>query len=141
MNGDQRRSRNTLDPRVADSAARWYTSTLGSRVRPGPFTTGARPHRELGDPLDGVANLFEAGVVLALGFLLWGLALGSRNSERERASRPLTTATSATPIIPTRERAQGRGVPVGRVYRLSDGRLVLVRDRAAAAQADRPAQR
>ncbi|WDT93745.1 DUF2149 domain-containing protein [Thermoleophilum album] len=141
MSGEHRRRRTTLDPLAAGSGPLWPASVLDSDARARPFTARAGPHRELGDPLDAVANLFEAGVVLALGFLLWGLVLGSRNSANERASRPLNTATSATPIIPTHGRAQGRGVPVGRVYRLSDGRLVLVRESSGAARAGGAAER
>ncbi len=93
-----------------------------------------------GDPLDGLVNLFDVGIVLAVAFLIAGLGLtrdpDSGRIERERAPAqqrateqqqrqttvPLPTPASDAP-------ATGRGQEVGTVYRLPDGRLVYVRGR------------
>jgi hypothetical protein len=86
---------------------------------------------DAGDPLDGLVNLFDVGIVLAVAFLLAGLGLtrdaASGRIEREhaaqrRGAQPLPAPASAAP-------ATGRGRAVGTVYRLADGRLVLVRGR------------
>jgi hypothetical protein len=98
--------------------------------------TGLGRHGQLddaaGDPLDGLVNLFDVGLVLAVAFLIAGLSLSldpdSRRIEpRERpaategpgGARPLPAPTSTRP-------ASGRGERVGSVYRLPDGRLVYV---------------
>ncbi|MBB4663437.1 DUF2149 domain-containing protein [Conexibacter arvalis] len=80
-----------------------------------------------GDPLDGLVNLFDVGIVLAVAFLIAGLGLtadqrsaatGRPQTGHER-QRDLPSPASAPP-------ASGRGRAVGEVYRLSDGRLVYV---------------
>ena len=80
-----------------------------------------------GDPLDGLVNLFDIGIVLAVAFLIAGLALtvdpGSGRIER----RAKAEARAGVVVRPsTRRRARGRGVPVGTAYRLADGRVVIV---------------
>jgi hypothetical protein len=75
-----------------------------------------------GDPLDGLVNLFDIGIVLALAFLVAGLGLTRDPSTGRVEPRP-PAAAAPTPSGPT---ASGRGQPVGSVYRLPDGRLVLV---------------
>lgn len=102
--------------------------------------TGLGRHGRLddaaGDPLDGLVNLFDVGIVLAVAFLLAGLGLtrdaATGRIEHERpapgaaahrqTTQPLPAPTSSAP-------ASGRGRQVGTVYRLADGRLVLVRAR------------
>lgn len=78
---------------------------------------------EAGDPLDGLVNLFDLGLVLAVAFLIAGLALGARKARQdtpaEGAEKTLTTPRE-------RQTASGRGTAVGQVYRLPDGRLVVV---------------
>jgi hypothetical protein len=83
-----------------------------------------------GDPLDGLVNLFDVGMILAIAFLIAGLGLtldlksdkfearhgDARAAGKERAIANPTGAPHAT----------GRGTPVGQVYRLPDGRLVYV---------------
>jgi hypothetical protein len=83
---------------------------------------------DAGDPLDGLVNLFDVGVILAVAFLIAGLgiSLNARAGGNERHQR----ASAGGQTIPSPSgapRARGRGEPVGRVYRLPDGRLVLVR--------------
>jgi hypothetical protein len=76
---------------------------------------------DAGDPLDGLVNLFDIGIVLAIAFLVAGLGL-TRDPKSGRVE-PRAPAPTATPQGPT---AGGRGQAVGTVYRLADGRLVLV---------------
>jgi hypothetical protein len=80
-----------------------------------------------GDPLDGLVNLFDLGIVLAVAFLIAGLAAGStrvRDQQRKQAQQ-VPSPSQAAP-------AQGRGKAVGTVYRLSDGRLIYTRPGGAA---------
>lgn len=96
---------------------------------------------DAGDPLDGLVNLFDVGMILAIAFLIAGLGLtlnvkgdklearsatgahpqsttaGANGAGRERVIHAPTTAPKAS----------GRGTPVGQVYRLPDVRLVYVR--------------
>jgi hypothetical protein len=75
-----------------------------------------------GDPLDGLVNLFDVGIVLAVAFLIAGLAMGAKTAERSQA----TSTTRTTLTTPSGKRtATGQGQPVGQVYRLADGTLVL----------------
>jgi hypothetical protein len=76
-----------------------------------------------GDPLDGLVNLFDVGIVLAVAFLIAGLAMGAKNAART----PQATSTTRTTLTaPSAGRtASGQGQPVGQVYRLADGTLVL----------------
>ena len=92
-----------------------------------------------GDPLDGLVNLFDLGIVLSVAFLLAALSsldLTSALTERSRSEAP--SARQADPVVAGRdeqvkplklqpgERVVGRGEPVGTVYRLADGRTVIV---------------
>jgi hypothetical protein len=84
-----------------------------------------------GDPLDGLVNLFDIGMILAVAFLIAGLSLTlnaksgaveSRGSAAEAGH--LLPSKVGEPTAPT---ASGRGEAVGQVYRLPDGRLIYVR--------------
>jgi hypothetical protein len=88
-------------------------------------TPRARRRREdrAGDPLDGLVNLFELGLVLALAFLL--VALASVASPQDEPIRLRKGERLALPERSERT-TTGRGEEVGRVYRLADGRLVYV---------------
>jgi hypothetical protein len=81
-----------------------------------------------GDPLDGLVNLFDIGIVLAVAFLIAGLTLtvnpSSGRVERRSGAAPAKVHVLAPPG-PGRK-ARGRGTPVGTAYRLADGRLVIV---------------
>jgi hypothetical protein len=81
-----------------------------------------------GDPLDGLVNLFDVGMVLAVAFLIagLGLTLDLKSGEAERRS-PAAERGKVLPSPAGGSTARGRGEPVGRVYRLPDGRLVYVR--------------
>ena len=80
---------------------------------------------ETGDPLDGLVNLFDLGVVLAVAFLLAGLGLAIDAETGQVERRDGEQEVLQLPETPTP--ARGRGDAVGTVYRLPDGRLVLVR--------------
>lgn len=92
-----------------------------------------------GDPLDGLVNLFDLGIVLSVAFLLAALssldltsALTSK-SQAGQATRPADAVVAKQDQrvkeveLQPDERVIGRGEPLGTVYRLSDGRTVLVR--------------
>ena len=103
-------------------------------------TPRARVHRDRGgDPLDGLVNLFDVGVALAVGFLL--AALSSLNLTGVLTRRGDVTVVrsggDAAVVVKDGERVRplrlrpgqrvaGRGERVGSVYRLADGRLVYV---------------
>jgi hypothetical protein len=81
-----------------------------------------------GDPLDGLVNLFDIGIVLAVAFLIAGLSLAlNQHTHRPHTRAPTTHHTQIAPTpssgAPT---ASGHGQAVGTVYRLSNGQLVYV---------------
>jgi hypothetical protein len=102
---------------------------------------GLERHRpiadEAGDPLDGLVNLFDVGMILAIAFLIAGLGLTLNLKNDKFESRHGRTARSTAapgggkekviPNLGSGPRATGRGTPVGQVYRLPDGRLVYVK--------------
>jgi len=98
-------------------------------------TPRARVHHDrAGDPLDGLVNMFDLGIVLAVAFLLAALSsLGlegavSDNGLVKPALGEVTTEPGETveEVPPNGTKTVGRGTPVGTVYRLADGRLVYV---------------
>lgn len=92
-----------------------------------------------GDPLDGLVNLFDLGIVLSVAFLL--AALSSLNltdaltakAKSDRPTRPADAVVAKRDQqvkeiqLKPGERIVGRGKPVGTLYRLRDGRTVLVK--------------
>jgi len=81
-----------------------------------------------GDPLDGLVNLFDVGMILAIAFLIAGLGLTLNVKGGKLESRQAAKGTER--VIPhpaTAPKAAGHGTPVGQVYRLPDGRLVYVK--------------
>jgi len=81
-----------------------------------------------GDPLDGLVNLFDIGMVLAVAFLIAGLGL-TLNLKSGKVQQRDPAAQSGR-VLPSQVRgpsASGRGAPVGQVYRLPDGRLIYVK--------------
>ncbi len=95
-----------------------------------------------GDPLDGLVNLFDLGIVLSVAFLLAALSSLKLTGAliHHARSRPPSAAGAITtgPHQATRplhlkpgERLVGRGSRVGSVYRLRDGRLIYVVPRGA----------
>jgi hypothetical protein len=92
-----------------------------------------------GDPLDGLVNLFDLGIVLSVAFLL--AALSSLDLTEALTGKAKTEpAGAANTVVAGKdqqvkeielepgERVVGRGKPVGTLYRLSDGRTVIVRE-------------
>jgi hypothetical protein len=114
----------------------------------GPIVRARARSREdrAGDPLDGLVNLFDLGIVLSVAFLL--AALSSANLTPEILGKPTKTAgertapagsVTADPGDTVRavrlqpgQRVVGQGRAVGTVYRLDDGRTILVEDGAPA---------
>src|ERR1700756_5230236 len=84
-----------------------------------------------GDPLDGLVNLFDLGIVLSVAFLLAALSslhLSGTITKHGLQARPpgvvvIAPGRKVAPLPPPGGRAIGRGTQVGVVYRLSDGRL------------------
>jgi hypothetical protein len=82
-----------------------------------------------GDPLDGLVNLFDIGIVLAVAFLIAGLGLTlnakqHRLQKRPSAQRGRQQALPAPTGAPSKS---GNGQAVGTVYRLANGQLVFVK--------------
>jgi hypothetical protein len=81
-----------------------------------------------GDPLDGLVNLFDIGIVLAVAFLIAGLGVALNGETHRLQTRTPTSKRAQTlpPPSPSAPAASGHGQPVGTVYRLSNGQLVYV---------------
>jgi hypothetical protein len=103
-------------------------------------TPRAQRHADrAGDPLDGLVNMFDLGIVLAVAFLLATLQSVHLTDLLTKRSVTLVRETASGQAIIvkrgdqlkaltlTRQRAAGTGQRVGSVYRLPDGRLVYVR--------------
>jgi len=93
-----------------------------------------------GDPLDGLVNLFDIGIILSVGFLL--AALSSLNLTEEFTSQSKTDTQQTVPkdsvitnpndsteqiTIQPGQTVVGQGQPLGTVYQLEDGRTILVK--------------
>lgn len=94
-----------------------------------------------GDPLDGLVNLFDLGIVLAVAFLLAALssldltsALTGKASTESKNTRPADAVVAdkndkvKQVELKPNEKVVGRGEPIGTLYKLSDGRTVVVRE-------------
>jgi hypothetical protein len=90
----------------------------------------ARPRRQLGgetgDPLDGLVNLFDVGIVLAVAFLIAGLA-STIDRDHAKLTPRAQQRTRAVPTPAPSAPIRGKGKAVGTVYRLGDGRLIYTR--------------
>jgi len=94
----------------------------------------SRRHEDrAGDPLDGLVNMFDVGIVLAVGFLLAALAslnltgtLTKHGLTRPANSITIPPSAVVRTVPPATQRTIGPGSVVGKVYRLNDGRLVYV---------------
>lgn len=89
-----------------------------------------------GDPLDGLVNLFDLGIVLSVAFLL--AALSSLKLGPEVLGRDRTAARAPAVVAPRDarvravqlrpgERVVGHGRAIGTVYQLDDGRTIVVK--------------
>jgi hypothetical protein len=98
--------------------------------------TPRSPSREdrAGDPLDGLVNLFDLGIVLAVAFLLAALSSlhlgGTITKHGLRANRAsqifIKPGEKVAPLPKRGAKTIGRGVQAGVVYRLANGQLVYV---------------
>jgi hypothetical protein len=99
----------------------------------------ARSHADrAGDPLDGLVNLFDLGIVLAVAFLLAALSslklsdlLTEENVTVVRSSKGSETVIvkkgdQVRSVQLNGRRVVGEGRRIGSVYRLEDGRTVFV---------------
>lgn len=84
-----------------------------------------------GDPLDGLVNLFDLGIVLAVAFLLAALSslqltetLFAKGAGQPAPIVPPTGEVRALELTPNE--VTGTGRPIGQVYELPDGRRVYV---------------
>jgi hypothetical protein len=89
-----------------------------------------------GDPLDGLVNLFDLGIVLSVAFLLAALSslhlAGTITSRGLRANAAkaiyVQPGQSVAPLPTPGARTIGRGTQAGVVYRLANGQLVYVQN-------------
>ena len=91
-----------------------------------------------GDPLDGLVNLFDLGIVLAVAFLLAALQSVNLTDLLTKTNVTVlrTDASGQTVIVKegdqvktvrlSNKQVTGTGKRVGEVYKLADGRLVYV---------------
>jgi hypothetical protein len=89
-----------------------------------------------GDPLDGLVNLFDLGIVLSVAFLLAALSSlhlgGTLTSHGLRANAAkqiyIQPGQTVAPLPKPGARTIGRGAQAGVVYRLANGQLVYVQN-------------
>lgn len=99
-----------------------------------------------GDPLDGLVNLFDLGIVLAVAFLLAALSSVNLTPDvlKNKQSAQQQTAPKDSVLTKPDEKVEqiqvdpgdtvvGRGKKLGEVYQLSDGRTVIVKPSATGA--------
>ena len=91
-----------------------------------------------GDPLEGLVNLFDLGIVLAVAFLLAALAslkLSSLLTDQnvtvvKKGAKQDTVIVKRGEQVKTvhlsHARVVGKGEPIGRAYRLANGQVVIV---------------
>jgi hypothetical protein len=90
-----------------------------------------------GDPLDGLVNLFDLGIVLAVAFLLAALSSINLTPEALKAKTSQSVPKDSVITKPDEKIEQiqvdpgdtvvGRGEKLGEVYKLADGRTVIVK--------------
>lgn len=96
---------------------------------------GTREDRA-GDPLDGLVNLFDLGIVLAVAFLLAALsslhlagAITKHGLSAHAAHQiQIQPGQKVAPLPKPGARTIGTGTQAGVVYRLSNGQLVYVQN-------------
>ena len=92
------------------------------KVTPTPGSVSGRRVDRLGDPLDGLINLFDLALVLAVGLLLAAL---SSAGVVGLVSGPSGAGTPIPGEPGGSSQTQGQGQEVGKVYRLQDGTYVF----------------
>lgn len=94
-----------------------------------------------GDPLDGLVNLFDIGIVLSVAFMLAALSSLDLTSVITDGTKPADKTSQApadsvlvdpneeveTIQIQPGQEVAGRGEPIGQLYQLEDGRTVVVK--------------
>jgi hypothetical protein len=90
-----------------------------------------------GDPLDGLVNMFDLGIVLAVAFLLAALQAANLTGLLTHEGALTSHAAKGPKIVVKKDeevrrakvggKAVGHGDAVGTVYRLKDGTLVFVK--------------
>jgi hypothetical protein len=95
-----------------------------------------------GDPLDGLVNLFDIGIVLSVAFLLAALSSLDLTSVITDGDKPLDQSSQKAPAdsvlvdpnedvetiqVQPGQEVVGRGEPIGQLYQLDDGRTVVVK--------------
>jgi len=93
-----------------------------------------------GDPLDGLVNLFDLGIVLSVAFLLAALSSLNLTEAITGKAKPSESQSPSNSVVADKdakvkqvrvkpgEKVVGRGEAIGTVYELSDGRTVIVRE-------------
>ncbi|MBV8217659.1 MAG: DUF2149 domain-containing protein [Solirubrobacterales bacterium] len=103
-------------------------------------TPNARSREDrAGDPLDGLVNLFDLGIVLSVAFLLAALSslhlsgAITKQGLRANAAKPIYIQPGQTvaPLPTPGRRTIGQGTQAGVVYRLTNGQLVYVQQAPA----------
>ena len=98
-------------------------------------TPNARTREDrAGDPLDGLVNLFDLGIVLSVAFLLAALSslhlegTITKNGLRANQAKVIRIQKGQTvaPLPKPGRRTIGQGTQAGVVYRLTNGQLVYV---------------
>jgi hypothetical protein len=91
-----------------------------------------------GDPLEGLVNLFDLGIVLAVAFLLAALASLKLSSvltsedvtvtkrEHGRQTVIVKHGDHVRSVQLSHRKVVGTGEKIGNAYRLADGRVVIV---------------
>jgi hypothetical protein len=91
-----------------------------------------------GDPLDGLVNMFDVGIVLAVAFLIAALEahhltqalIQKPSTAPTKKSQPVKKQQKVVPLQPTGVKVPvHNGKSVGVVYQLPDGRLVYVKNK------------
>ncbi len=90
-----------------------------------------------GDPLEGLVNMFDLGIVLAVAFLLaalqaanlTGILTNEEGLTKDRRGRVVVKKNEEIQRAKTGGRVVGHGAAVGTVYRLKDGTLVYVKNK------------
>lgn len=81
------------------------------------------------DPLEGMANFFDIGIVFALGFMLASLlAMRAELPERQIDADEQVVVRH---LSESGRQGEGQGVRLGTAYRLKSGEIVYVPDRSA----------
>jgi hypothetical protein len=99
----------------------------------------AQPHADrAGDPLDGLVNMFDLGLVLAVAFLIAGIGVSQLVARQHASSSKANPASirvgknqQLLPLKPGQRRVpvSGSATSIGQVYRLANGELVYVSKR------------